>query len=602
VQALDYHFDALGNLEYRQDTIADLFESFTYDNLNRLDTTSLTVGTTSASFNVDYDHLGNVSFKTGVGSYQYGNGRPHAVSAITGGALAGSYNYDANGNMTSGGGRSQVNYNTMDKPTLIVTADKTIGYQYGMGGSRFKRTDTDGGTTQTTLYVGNVEFISTGGVSSEIQRQIEGVALETYYPATNVRKLQYLHYDHLGSIDVITDDSGTVVQKFSYDAWGQRRDAGTFMTGSFSTVDRAISFQMGNFKRGFTGHEHIDDAGLIHMNGRVYDARLARFMSADPLVTAGDNLQAYNRYSYVWNNPLNATDPSGYEPVSGIIIAMAAVIGAEASYAIYIASQIYSVYSIVQGVYGAIQAFKYDQGLGGVLALAQAAYSGYNLYNAGGWGKSSWEARTGNSGVVESGKNGIRTQPNQGSGRTINKAEYDAAVKNGSGKFDTTQTKEIDDAVKAVRSKTKAAVRGLEKNKNLKRVVDKFGGLKEKNVILTKSKSILDLANNSTIDTFVNVADGFCGASAIACVVSNEFGVTSLGSNIFLEPSFFDPRTLAASYTTQAGVLVHEYAHLAGASHTLSDVLIRTSTKLGPHGHAKAVYNAESYANFLVFK
>jgi RHS repeat-associated protein len=293
-----------------------------------------------------------------------------------------------------------VNYNTMDKPTLIVTADKTIGYQYGMGGSRFKRTDTDGGTTQTTLYVGNVEFISTGGVSSEIQRQIEGVALETYYPATTIRKLQYLHHDHLGSIDLITNDLGTVVQKFSYDAWGQRRDAGTFMTGSFSTVDRAISFQMGNFKRGFTGHEHIDDAGLIHMNGRVYDARLARFMSADPLVSAGDNLQAYNRYSYVWNNPLNATDPSGYEPVSGTLIAIAAVIGAEASYAIYIASQIYSVYSIVQGVYGAIQAFKYDQGLGGVLALAQAAYSGYNLYNAGGWGKASWEANVSTSGKI----------------------------------------------------------------------------------------------------------------------------------------------------------------------------------------------------------
>jgi RHS repeat-associated protein len=151
------------------------------------------------------------------------------------------------------------------------------------------------------------------------------------------------------------------------------------MTGAFSTVDIAISFQHGNFKRGFTGHEHIDDAGLIHMNGRVYDARLGRFMSADPIVSAGDNLQAYNRYSYVLNNPLNATDPSGYTPVTMVIAAIAAV-AAESYYFVHIAMQIYNVYSIVQGVYGAIQAFKYDQGLMGVLALAQSAHSAYSMY------------------------------------------------------------------------------------------------------------------------------------------------------------------------------------------------------------------------------
>jgi hypothetical protein len=52
--------------------------------------------------------------------------------------------------------------------------------------------------------------------------------------------------------------------------------------------------------------------GIIHMNGRVYDPLIGRFMSADPYIQAPDMLQSYNRYAYVMNNPLNLTDPSGY--------------------------------------------------------------------------------------------------------------------------------------------------------------------------------------------------------------------------------------------------------------------------------------------------
>ncbi|MGH1353414.1 MAG: RHS repeat-associated core domain-containing protein, partial [Methyloligellaceae bacterium] len=59
-------------------------------------------------------------------------------------------------------------------------------------------------------------------------------------------------------------------------------------------------------------HEQIDSVGLIHMNGRVYDAELGRFLSADPNVQALDNLQNFNRYSYVLNNPLSYTDPTGF--------------------------------------------------------------------------------------------------------------------------------------------------------------------------------------------------------------------------------------------------------------------------------------------------
>lgn len=64
--------------------------------------------------------------------------------------------------------------------------------------------------------------------------------------------------------------------------------------------------------RGYTGHEQMDEVGLIHMNGRVYDPKLGRFLQADPHIQAPSDSQNLNRYSYVNNNPLSYTDPTGY--------------------------------------------------------------------------------------------------------------------------------------------------------------------------------------------------------------------------------------------------------------------------------------------------
>ncbi|MBK7520129.1 MAG: RHS repeat-associated core domain-containing protein [Gammaproteobacteria bacterium] len=69
---------------------------------------------------------------------------------------------------------------------------------------------------------------------------------------------------------------------------------------------------MGLTGRGFTGHQHVDRLDLIHMNGRTYDPKVGRFMQADVFVPHPGDTQSYNRYSYVRNNPLNATDPTGY--------------------------------------------------------------------------------------------------------------------------------------------------------------------------------------------------------------------------------------------------------------------------------------------------
>ncbi|MDZ4263964.1 MAG: RHS repeat-associated core domain-containing protein, partial [Pseudomonadota bacterium] len=50
----------------------------------------------------------------------------------------------------------------------------------------------------------------------------------------------------------------------------------------------------------------------VHMNGRIYDSKLGRFLQADPIIQEPNNGQNFNRYSYVLNNPLSYTDPSGF--------------------------------------------------------------------------------------------------------------------------------------------------------------------------------------------------------------------------------------------------------------------------------------------------
>ena len=65
-------------------------------------------------------------------------------------------------------------------------------------------------------------------------------------------------------------------------------------------------------RRGYTGHEHLDNVMLVHMNGRVYDPAIGRFLSADPIIDCVQDMAGWNRYSYVKNRPLSFTDPSGY--------------------------------------------------------------------------------------------------------------------------------------------------------------------------------------------------------------------------------------------------------------------------------------------------
>ena len=62
----------------------------------------------------------------------------------------------------------------------------------------------------------------------------------------------------------------------------------------------------------FTG-QRLDSTGLYYYNARYYDPTIGRFISADIIVPNQATPQAFNRYSYCLNNPLEYIDPSGYD-------------------------------------------------------------------------------------------------------------------------------------------------------------------------------------------------------------------------------------------------------------------------------------------------
>ena len=319
LQELTWEWDLVGNLTERSEGSAgkSLTETFTYDTLNRL--TQAQVAGESAQ-RVSYDALGNITGKTGVGSYRYGAGSagPHAVTQ----AGSHTYTYDANGNMTqerrTGSVTRTLSYTAFNQVRSITRGTHTTRFVYDPQQSRVRRTDVvrtgSGTSTTTTLYLGGAEKVIAPDGSYTYKRYVSpGVLIEQAHDSSGNRTsedVRYLLYDHLGSLDVVTDAAGTVVQDLSFDAWGQRRAPNDWTT---LALLRLADTTHGRYTpRGFTGHEMLDAVGIIHMNGRIYDPKLARFLQADPVIQFPHHAQSYNRYSYVLNNPLAYTDPSGY--------------------------------------------------------------------------------------------------------------------------------------------------------------------------------------------------------------------------------------------------------------------------------------------------
>jgi len=251
-----------------------------YDALDRL-TAASHPATGNESY--AYDGVGNrtSSHRSAVYGYQPNN---RLMSTDTG-----SYLYDSNGNMTGksdSAGTTQFVWDFENRLTNVVTPSAgVVAYKYDALGRRIQRTPSSGISTNFS-YDGadvvrdknsdatTVDYLNGPGVDNKIWQK--GAAQ------------YFFSQDHLGSTTALTNPSGALIERETYDAYGDTSGSGLT-------------------RYGYTGRERDSVTGLMYYRARWYDAQLGRFISEDPIGLAG----GVNQFSYVGNNPQNGKDPTG---------------------------------------------------------------------------------------------------------------------------------------------------------------------------------------------------------------------------------------------------------------------------------------------------
>ncbi|MDT9002474.1 RHS repeat-associated core domain-containing protein, partial [Paucibacter sp. APW11] len=342
-----YAWDSLGQLTSRADNNGDtnvsgmqrlaVNETFSYaDSLNRLTQYTVSLPATPGAkrtVNLQYNALGLLLSKSDVGNYAYnaqGGVRPHALKSVTTAQGTTTYGYDDNGNLASAdNGKytslSHTSFNLPDSGSGLQGPAGKYAWQYDENHARVLETHVTSEGTRQTWYlhpdnqgglafesevapngtVSNRHYISAGGQTIAVLVSTGALPANPATAAPTVFvKLEYWHKDHLGSLISTTDHTGTLTARYAYDPFGKRR----YLNGSYDefgaiVADWSSTLNAGT-DRGFTGHEHLDDLGIVHMNGRLFDPRLGVFLQADPMLQDPFNLQNYNRYGYCYNNPM----------------------------------------------------------------------------------------------------------------------------------------------------------------------------------------------------------------------------------------------------------------------------------------------------------
>lgn len=301
---LYYTYNDAGLMSSRKDSATHFKETFEYDNLDRLTafTVAKTDGTLTDPHTTSFANNGNILSNSHVGTYSYGNNRPHAVVGIT---LDSAY-----ANAISAA-QCDVHYNLFNQPDTITEGQWKLILYYGPDRTRWKTVlFKDSDVFVTHWYVGDnyEKSVKASGGTTTHYNIVNGEenAKVIYRQRIGGNAYYYVHPDILGSWCVISGKGKRLYRSIHFDPWGNPRKF-----KNWTIIDSVTLTSNDHPARGFTGHEHLQQFNIINMKGRLYDPVIGRFFSPDNFVQLPDFTQNYNRYSYCLNNPLTYVDPSG---------------------------------------------------------------------------------------------------------------------------------------------------------------------------------------------------------------------------------------------------------------------------------------------------
>lgn len=345
-QDLSYAYDAANNVASIVDAVdptgyaSGTVTGLAYDDLHRLESYTRQTDAGRLTVNFAYDSVGNMTLNEdfGPGTYSYppsGSPRPHAVLSANGHT----YSYDPNGNMITrgpAGGVQTLSYDPLNRLESVSSASATVTFGYDFSDARLWRQkgaalslwidelyEERGGKTYCHVIADGRRIctfeplklrllttptvsvptpaptpipIPAGGGGGGIAIGGTMVRVAQRIPLGN--KLYYYHSDQLSSTKLITNRNGNVIEHLQNSAYGE--EVYELASNGFDPSNR------------YTDQVADLDTGLTYYRSRYYDPQLGRFTQADTIVPGPFNPQAYNRYSYVLNNPFKYNDPTGH--------------------------------------------------------------------------------------------------------------------------------------------------------------------------------------------------------------------------------------------------------------------------------------------------
>ena len=284
-------YGALKRTKLTKDSTDLVNREMQYDPVGNVTKTVDSVNSETIDYTYAYNTIGNMTSKSGT-TLDYGTTSPkHGVKTYG----SASYTYDANGSMTAKGDLS-IKYDPERRPVRVQDSGTIYRVVYDGDGVRRKRLDENG----TIHYLGDYERnVGNGSDTTEVVTKYYYATLGAMTRLIAFRRGGTLHWvgsDHLGGTIRVMDSSFAAVDGMRYEPYGEDRDSGASL----------------NTDRKFTGQTEDQTVGLYWYASRAYDPAIGRFVSPDSIVPAPGYPPALNRYSYVYNNPLKYTDPSGH--------------------------------------------------------------------------------------------------------------------------------------------------------------------------------------------------------------------------------------------------------------------------------------------------